>query len=88
MIRAKLKIHKKLETGVLVTPPSNVNIVGSWLILCYKLDKDDLFSMPKSRLVAQGFMQQEGINFNDTFSPMAKLTAMRIITAIAVRNNW
>jgi hypothetical protein len=38
--------------------------------------------------VAQGFTQQEGVNFNETFSPMAKLTAIRMIAAIAVRNDW
>ena len=44
--------------------------------------------MCKSRLVAQGFTQQEGIDFNNTFSLMAKLTAVRVIAAIAVRNDW
>ena len=33
-------------------------------------------------------MQQEGVDFNETFSPTAKLTTIRIIAAIAVRNNW
>ena len=36
----------------------------------------------------QGLTQQEGINFNDTFSLAAKLTAVWIITAIAVINDW
>ena len=75
-IKAELKIHKKLGMGVLVTPPPNVNIVGSWIILCYKLNKDSSISTCKSRLVAQGFTQQEGIDFTDTFSLMAKLTTV------------
>ena len=65
-----------------------MKIVGSWIILCYKLNKDSSISMHKSRLVAQDFTQQEGIDFNDTFSPTAKLTTIRVIAAIAVRNNW
>ena len=73
---------------VLVTPPPNVNIVGSWIMLHCKLKKDGSISMHKSRLVAQGFTQQEGIDFNDTFSLMAKLTTVRIIAAIVVRNDW
>ena len=57
-------------------------------MLCYKLDKDSSINTCKSRLVAQGFTQQEGISFNETFSLMAKLTTIRIIATIAVKNNW
>ena len=78
-IKAELEIHKKLGMGVLVTPPQNMNIVGSRIILRYKLHKDGSISMCKSRLVAQGFTQQERINFNDTFSLMAKLTICKIV---------
>ena len=87
-IRAELEIHKKLGTGVLIMPPPNVNIIGSRIVLRYKLNKDGSIDTHKSRLVAQGFTQQEGINYNNTFSPTAKLTAIRVITAIAVRNDW
>ena len=38
--------------------------------------------------MAQGITQQEGIDFTDTFSATAKLTAVRIIAAIAVQNDW
>ena len=86
-IKALLEIHK-LRTGVLITPPLNMNIVGSQIVLRYKLDKDGSISTHKSRLVAQGFTQQDGIDFNETFSLMAKLTAIRIIAAIVVRNGW
>ena len=87
-IKAKLNIHKRLETGELVIAQPNVNIVGSQLVLCYKFDKDGGITLCKLRLVAQGFTQQEGINFNETFSPTSKLTAVRIIEAIAVMNDW
>ena len=39
-IENELDIHKRLRTGELVTPPPNVNIVGSCIALCYKLGKD------------------------------------------------
>ena len=87
-IKAELNIHKRLETGVLIMPPPNVNIIGSRIILRYKLDKDSSINTCKSRLVAQGFTQQEGIDYNNTFFPTAKLTAVRVIAAIAVRNDW
>ena len=68
--------------------PPNVYIVGSQIVLHYKLKKDGSINTCKSRLVAQGFTQWEGIDYNDTFSFTAKLTAIRVITAIAVRNDW
>ena len=52
LIKAKLEIHKRLGTGVLVTSPPNMNIVGSQIVLCYKLDKNSSISTHKSRLVA------------------------------------
>jgi Reverse transcriptase (RNA-dependent DNA polymerase) len=42
----------------------------------------------KSRVVAQGFSQAEGIDYNETFAPTAKLSTIRIIAALAARNNW
>jgi hypothetical protein len=39
------------------------------------------------RLVAQGFTQVEGINFYDTYSPVAKLSNIRTIIALAAINN-
>ena len=46
------------------------------------------FCTCNSRLVSQGSTQQEGIDYNDTLSPTAKLTTVRVIAAIAVRNEW
>ena len=66
-IEDELDIHKRLGTGELVTPPPNVNIFGSCIVLCYKVGKDGSVSSQKSRLVAQGFTQRKGIDFNDTF---------------------
>lgn len=44
--------------------------------------------MYKARLVAQGFTQQAGIDFIDTFSHVAKLTTVRLILSIAAQKHW
>ena len=41
-------------------------------------------TMNKARLVAQGYSQEEGIDFEETFAPMARLEAIRILLAFAV----
>ena len=88
MIENEVNIHKKLGTREPVTPLLNANIFGSWIVLCYKLGKDGGVSSRKLRLVTQGFIQQEGIDYNNTFLPTAKLTAVWNITAISIRNDW
>ena len=42
----------------------------------------------KARLVAQGYTQAPGVDFHDTFAPVAKLTSNRVILALAACNDW
>ncbi|SOV06685.1 uncharacterized protein UDID_17577 [Ustilago sp. UG-2017a] len=52
------------------------------------LDADGVPVKHKARLVARGFTQREGIDYQETFSPVAPLGAIRAILALAVQNNW
>nr|GEY75866.1 hypothetical protein [Tanacetum cinerariifolium] len=48
-----------------------------------KLDENGVVSRNKARLVAQGYNQQEGINYDETYAPVARLESIRIVLAYA-----
>ncbi|GJV01024.1 retrovirus-related pol polyprotein from transposon TNT 1-94 [Tanacetum coccineum] len=48
-----------------------------------KLDKNGIVSRNKARLVAQGYNQQEGIDYDETYAPIARLESIRILLAYA-----
>ena len=71
-------------TGIEV--PHNRKAVSSRIVLKVKHRADGAFDKYKTRLVARGFLHKLGVDFFSTFSPMATLTSIRILLAIAVHN--
>ena len=67
----------------LVPSPEGKNIVGSRWVLKVKHDKNGSVNCFKARLVAQGYSQVKGVDYDEVFSPVARNTSVRSLLALA-----
>lgn len=76
------------RTWVLVPRPTGVNIVGCKWIFKLKQNPDGTIDKYKARLIARGFTQQYGIDYQHTFSPVVKPATIRLVLSLVVSRGW
>ena len=79
----ELDLIDKNDTWELVPRPRNNNVIGTKWVFIKKLNEDGHVTRNKDRLVCKGYTQVEGIDFEETFSPIAKMEAIRLLLAYA-----
>ena len=67
----------------LVDPPEGVKPIECKWIFKRKTDEDGNLTVHKARLVAKGFRQVQGVDYDETFSPVVMLKSIRILLAVA-----
>nr|GEW04753.1 retrovirus-related Pol polyprotein from transposon TNT 1-94 [Tanacetum cinerariifolium] len=67
----------------LVPQSKNIKIIETKWVFRNKLDENNIVSRNKARLVAQGYNQQEGIDYDETYALVARLESIRILLAYA-----
>lgn len=75
-------------TYEIVDEPPDATVIDSMLVLKIKLDEFNVPEKFKARLVARGDRQEEGVNFSETFAPVAPFTAIRVVMTIAASRGW
>ncbi|GKA29860.1 retrovirus-related pol polyprotein from transposon TNT 1-94 [Tanacetum coccineum] len=83
------EIHefKRLEVWELVSCPDNVFLIKLKWIYKVKTNEFGEVLKNKARLVSQGFKQEEGIDFEESFAPVARIEAIHIFIANAAHKN-
>ncbi|GAK66588.1 uncharacterized protein PAN0_013c4811 [Moesziomyces antarcticus] len=87
-IAKELELHAENNTWTLVDPPANANIIGSRWVFKVKRKADGTVDKYKARLVAQGFAQKHGIDYDETFAPVVKLATLRLLMIISIQLEW
>ncbi|GJR96523.1 retrovirus-related pol polyprotein from transposon TNT 1-94 [Tanacetum coccineum] len=83
----ELNQFERLQVWELVPRPEGKNIIALKWLWKNKCDAENIVVRNKTRLVAKGYRQEEGIDFEESFAPVARLEAVRMFIAYAAHKN-
>ena len=76
------------QVWTLVDPPEGIKPIGCKWVFKKKTDMDGNVITYKDRLVAKGYHEKQGIDYDETFSPVAMLKSIRILLAITAHYDY
>jgi hypothetical protein len=84
----ELSMIKKNKTYEVVDRPKDRKIIGVKWVFRTKLNANGSINKHKARLFVKGYAQVFGVDYLNTFSPIARLDTIRLVLAIAAQNGW
>ena len=86
--RSTRKPLKENDVRSLVELPKDKRVIGSKWVFRRKISEDGKSVKFKARLVAQGFTQKPGEDFDETYSPLVRFESIRVIISLAAQFGW
>jgi hypothetical protein len=86
-MKQEFKSVEKNRTWELIDLPAGHRPISLKWVFKLKKDEKGLVTRHKARLVARGFVQQEGIDYDEAFTPMARMESVQVL-ALAAQEGW
>nr|GEV03592.1 ribonuclease H-like domain, reverse transcriptase, RNA-dependent DNA polymerase [Tanacetum cinerariifolium] len=87
-MKVELDSINRNNTWELTTLPKGHKAIGLKWVFKTKKDANGNIIKHKSRLVAKGYIQEHGIDFEEVFAPVARMETIRLLLALAANNKW
>lgn len=87
-IKEELEAHTSNQTWEVVERPHGRHLLTAKWVFTNKYSENGDIVRRKARLVARGFSQRPGLDFDETYAPVAAIQSIRTLVAIAIVNNW
>ncbi|KAL8134785.1 hypothetical protein AgCh_009701 [Apium graveolens] len=87
-MQEELNQFERNKVWELLLAPKNISVIITKWVFWNKMNENGIITRNKVRLVAKGYSQEEGIDYDENFTPVARLKAIRIFLAFAANSNF